>query len=48
MAGLRAAAGERREWRMGGGDVTITEKSELFCSLTRNWTEVQAKGRRKS
>lgn len=33
---------------MDGGDVTITEKSELICSLTRNWTGGQAQGRRKS
>lgn len=36
MTGQRAAAGKRQEWRMDGGDVTITEKSELICLLTRN------------
>lgn len=38
--GCCSGSGKRQEWRMDGGDVTMTEKSELICSLTRNWTGV--------
>lgn len=38
--GCCSGSGKRQEWGMDVGDVTITEKLGLICSLTRNKTGI--------